>query len=327
MNGFASRFSRGVYHNLSDTPQLAEGVSMFRLLRQFLNRSGSVFPAGELPHNKMRLETWTKEKPTVTWFGHSSYLINNKGFNILVDPVFSGTASPFSFYLKAFRGSDVYKVEDMPPIDLLLLTHNHYDHLDLQTVRALAPTTKRMVMPLGVSRHLRGVPAGVEVTELDWWQGVELGQDMHLVATPARHFSGRGLRRNQSLWASFALTLGPYRIFIGSDSGYDTHFKKIGDELGPFHLALLECGQYNDAWPLINSMPEELVQEGADLRAQVVMPVHWGKFALAFHDWKEPAARFVKAAREAGIQYTTPLIGQPVVVDVYYPRDHWWENV
>jgi L-ascorbate metabolism protein UlaG (beta-lactamase superfamily) len=178
-----------------------------------------------------------------------------------------------------------------------------------------------------VSRYLNAEGINKQrITEMDWWQGVDIAPNIQLAATPARHFSGRGLKRNGSLWASFVLVIDGYKIFIGSDSGYDTHFREIGKQYGPFDIALLECGQYNQAWPFIHSMPEELVTEGNDLNAKVLMPVHWGKFALALHPWDEPVKRFVDAAEKAGIDYTIPMIGQPVVLDEYYPKEKWWTD-
>jgi L-ascorbate metabolism protein UlaG (beta-lactamase superfamily) len=322
-----SKNKQRIFENLSETPQLAKGVSMVSLMRDFLFRPKSIAPAAVFPKDKTNLKTFYSEKPAIVWFGHSSYLIHFSGINILVDPVLSGYASPFSFYITSFKGSDLYKQEDIPPVDILIITHNHYDHLDIEAIKALASQTKSYYVPLGVSTYLtnNGIDA-LKITEMDWWQSIKVSDSIQLTATPARHFSGRGLQRNRSLWASFVLRLNNYQIFIGSDSGYDTHFKEIGNKFGPFDLAILECGQYNIAWPYIHSMPEELIPEGADLKAKVLMPVHWGKFALAFHDWDEPINRFVVAADKAKINYTTPKIGEPVILDQSYPKEKWWNS-
>ncbi|MET0392460.1 MAG: MBL fold metallo-hydrolase, partial [Chitinophagaceae bacterium] len=301
---------------------------LFSVLKAFFSKPKTTVPASPLPAVKTDLLSYHSEKPSVIWFGHSSYLVHAAGVNILVDPVLSGYASPVSFYIKAFKGADSYKPADMPPVDWLVLTHNHYDHLDIHTLKLLAGQTKGYIIPAGVSKNLKspGIKAG-QLTELNWWQGKTLQPGITITATPARHFSGRSLRRNGSLWTSYVLDIDGYKLFIGGDSGYDTHFKEIGQRFGPFDLAILECGQYNAMWPYIHSMPEELVDEAADLQANVVMPVHWGKFALAMHDWKEPVSRFVKAAEKAGLAYTTPVIGQPVVLGEKYPADHWWEEL
>ena len=319
--------TKRTFKNLSHTPQLAKGVSMFSILKDFLFRPKSVSPSGRITSQKVDLKSLYSDKPALIWFGHSSYLIHYKGKNILVDPVFSGYASPFSFYIKAFEGADAYKPEDMPEIDILIITHNHYDHLDLKTIEALSPKIRTYIMPLGVKEDLKGMNINpAQIRELGWWDRTDMGANIKLIATPARHFSGRGLKRNGSLWASFVLMLDEYRIFIGSDSGYDSHFKEIGSRLGPFDIAILECGQYNTAWPFIHSQPEELIAEGFDLNAKILMPVHWGKFALALHEWDEPIKRFVRAAEAADVPYTTPMIGQPVVLDEFYPKEPWWES-
>lgn len=328
MHKFRSRQHNGTFQNLSETPQLAEGVSMLSVMKDFFFKRGVVSPPAALPALKTDLKAYYSEKPSVIWFGHSSYLVHCQGINILVDPVFSGHASPFRFYLRAFEGSDLYKPSDMPPIDVMIITHNHYDHLDKGSIRALAGNTRRFIMPLGVGRDLRKLPVIPDrIRELDWWDRDDPHPDIRITATPSRHFSGRGLRRNGSLWSSFVLEMKGHRIYIGSDSGYDEHFRVIGDAFGAFDLAILECGQYNAAWPYIHSMPEELIREGSELGAKVIMPVHWGKFALALHTWDEPVSRFVEAARQAGAEYTTPMIGEPVVIGEHYPKEAWWQNI
>lgn len=315
------------FQNLSFTPQLTEGYSMLSIMKDFFTRGKSVLPSKPLPSVKTDLKNYHSTTPSIFWFGHSSYLIHCNGVNILVDPVFSGHASPFSWYLKAFKGSDVYKWVDMPPIDILIITHNHYDHLDIATIKALVPSTKQFIMPLQVSRYLTRTGACTKkCNEMDWWDTLDISANIQLTCTPARHFSGRGLKRNGSLWASFVLKIDGYKIFIGSDSGYDTHFIEIGKQYGPFDVAILECGQYNEAWRYIHTMPEQLITIGKDLQAKVIMPVHWAKFALGLHSWDEPIERFVSAAKKAGANYTTPMIGEPVMLDKVYPMKPWWKQ-
>jgi L-ascorbate metabolism protein UlaG (beta-lactamase superfamily) len=317
-----------LFENLSFTPQLAEGHTLFSAFRAFFSKPKTTVPGSVLPSVKTDLKTYYSKKPSLTWFGHSSYLIHCDGINILVDPVLSGYASPFSFTIKAFKGTDIYKPADMPPVDWLILTHNHYDHLDIHALQQLAGKTKAYILPSGVSGNLESLHIKPDqLTELGWWQSTALAPGMTITSTPARHFSGRGIRRNGTLWSSYFIAIDGYKIFIGGDSGYDDHFKEIGNRFGPFDLAVLECGQYNTMWPYIHSMPEELVPEAIELKAKVVMPVHWGKFSLAMHDWKEPVTRFIHAADKAGLAYTTPLIGEPVIIDEYYPRSKLWEEL
>jgi L-ascorbate metabolism protein UlaG (beta-lactamase superfamily) len=214
----------------------------------------------------------------------------------------------------------------MPDIDLMILSHNHYDHLDTGTITKLAPRTRAFVVPLGVGQTI--ACCGVRdqpVTELDWWETVSPMAGMELTATPARHFSGRGLVRGGSLWCSFVLKLGnDLSIFLGGDSGYEQHFRQIGEKYGPFDLAILECGQYNEGWPHIHMMPEQTAQAAVDLQTKLLLPVHWAKFTLANHAWNEPVQRLRKAAASMGLAVTTPMIGEPVPLRGPYPQSDWW---
>lgn len=319
-------YKNGVFQNLSPTPTLAEDASMLKVLKEAVSRPKTVKPATALPSVKTDLKELYADEPVIVWFGHSSYLVHVKGFNILVDPVFSGSASPVPVIVKAFAGADAYNVADMPDIDVLLITHNHYDHLDRRTVIELMPKVKAVYTSLGVGDDLECYKIPQEkITELDWWEGVEVRRDIQLTATPARHFSGRGLKRGGTLWSSFVLNIHGYNIFLGGDSGYDFHFNDIGNKYGPFDIAILECGQYNKAWPHIHMMPEETVQASIDLKAKVLFPVHWGKFTLANHPWNEPIIRAVTAAGHRQVKITHPMIGEPVMVNRHYPDKMWWD--
>ncbi len=315
------------YENLSPTPQFGEGYTIWDVLRAQRSRPRDLRPPGPLPVVKTDLKTYRSDAPSVIWFGHSSYLIHAAGFNLLVDPVLSGSAAPVPFLVKAFPGSDAYEAADLPPIDCLLLTHNHYDHLDRRTVRAIAPKVARVVAPAGVAADLSGTHLSQDrITELGWGDTASLAPGISVTATPARHFSGRGLRRNGSLWTSYVLQLPGFKVFLGGDSGYDAHFREIGRQYGPFDLAILECGQYDVMWPYIHSMPEELVTEAQELGARLVLPVHWAKFALANHAWNEPIRRFTAAADRAGLPYATPRIGEPVILGQAPPATTWWHD-
>ncbi|MFC5269158.1 MBL fold metallo-hydrolase [Adhaeribacter terreus] len=318
-------YRNGSFQNLSETPVQAEEASFFGMMYDFFNKSKSTQPADSIPHVKSDLKTFSTEKPTIFWFGHSSYLIKTNGKNILVDPVFSGYAAPFSFMVKAFKGANNYAVKDLPEIDMLVISHDHYDHLDHQTITALKDRVKHFYVPLGVGAHLEnwGI-AEDKITELDWWEATSF-ENLKLTATPARHFSGRGLSRGKSLWASYVLETPEHKIYIGGDSGYDSHFKAISEKFGPMDIAILETGQYNKNWPYIHMMPEQTVQAAQDLHAKVLFPVHLGKFALALHDWDEPLHRVVKAAAENQVKITTPIIGEPIILDQQYPDKQWWK--
>lgn len=319
-------FRQGAFQNLAPTPVMAEGVSTLAVFRDFLNKPKLVNPPATLPSVTTDLKSLQSDKPVIIWFGHSSYFIQVNGINILVDPVFSGYASPVPFLIKAFAGSNNYGVDDMPRIDYLVLTHDHYDHLDKKTVVALAAKTRSIVVPLGVDKHLSGwniKPS--QLVTLDWWQVADLAESIQVTSLPARHFSGRGIKRGGTLWTAYLLKIFGYTIFIGGDSGYGDHFASIGAMAGPIDLAILECGQYNPSWPYIHMQPEEVVQAHKDLGAKTLLPVHWAKFALAYHHWDDPIKRVTAKAAAEGIHITTPMIGEPVILGERYPDQKWWQ--
>ena len=319
-------YKKDGFENLSETPMMLKDTSYYELIKKTLNKNADVKPPSRLPSVKTDLKNIKSDRPVIVWFGHSSYLIRINNKNILVDPVFSGNASPVSFMVKAFDGSDVYTVDDFPGIDFLILTHDHYDHLDYKTIKKLKAKVKTIYCSLGLSSHLTywGFKENI-ITEMDWWQTNKVADDITLTAVPARHFSGRGLKRYKTLWSSFILKTSSYNLYLGGDSGYDSHFKEIGEKYGPFDVAILESGQYNTAWPLIHMMPEQTVQAALDLNAKLLLPVHWGKFSLALHPWTDPVQRVLKAAAERNLRITTPMIGEPVILDEIYPDKEWWK--
>jgi L-ascorbate metabolism protein UlaG (beta-lactamase superfamily) len=317
----------GEFQNLSHTSSLKEGVSMVRVLYEFFfNKSKRSRPKQPLPSQKTNLHDLSPEENVLVWFGHSSYFVQADGKKFLVDPVFSGSASPVSFTTKAYAGSDAYSADDIPEVDCLIITHDHWDHLDYDTVVKLKPKVKRVVTSLGTAQHLEhwGYDMAT-VSEHDWNESVSLGNDFTIYTTPARHFAGRTFTRNKSLWMSFVLQTPTLKIFLGGDSGYDFFFKEIGAKYGPFDLALLECGQYNEYWQYIHMMPEQTVQAAKDLGAKKLLPVHWAKFSLGLHDWDEPIKRVSAAAEKEEIPLLTPMIGQKVTLNNEQRFEKWWE--
>jgi L-ascorbate metabolism protein UlaG (beta-lactamase superfamily) len=320
------------FENPVPTEVIIKGSSFFKMLREYRHRPATTVPSGPIPSVMTDLRALPDEGVWIVWFGHSSYLLKVEGLTILVDPVFSANASPVSLFAKAFPGTEVYGVGEMPAIDVLLLTHDHYDHLDYKTVKVLAPKVGRVCTSLGVGAHLEswGVVAE-KIVELDWWESWER-DGLTFMAAPARHFSGRGFKRGGTLWSSFVLKGRGHSLYLGGDSGYAQHFREIGERCGPFELAILECGQYGKNWPYIHMMPEQTVQAALELRAAALLPVHWGKFTLALHPWNEPVRRLMAAFTEAqaaeggkGLRLATPLIGEPVKVGGPYPDEWWWD--
>lgn len=320
------QYNASAFQNVLPTPMMAEGTSYPKMILEFFTKSAQVRPPKALPYQRTDLKKLSSDKPSIVWFGHSSYLIHSQGINILVDPVLDSQASPFSFSVKPFEGADNYRVTDLPPIDVVLITHDHYDHLNYPTISKLANSFKKVVAPIGVGQHLEhwGVHPD-KITELDWWQDASILEGVHITATPARHFSGRLFKRNQTLWSSYVLKLHDANIFVGGDSGYDEQFKRIGEKHGPFDIAILECGQYGLNWPYIHMFPEETAQAAKDLHAKVLLPVHWAKFALSQHNWDEPIERLVAAANALKQPITTPMIGEPYELGTAPTTTHWWD--
>ena len=263
----------------------------------------------------------------ISWFGHSSVLIRIQGKTLLTDPVFGERASVFSFIgPKRFPYDHYVDLDELPNIDAIILSHDHYDHLDYSTFVRLNGRVKRFFVPLGVGAHLEkwGI-APESITELDWWESAKL-DDLTLVCAPARHFSGRGLTRNNTLWCSWALLGTERRVYFGADTGYYPGLKTVGEKLGPFDVALLECGAYNEDWANIHMMPEETAQAQLDVKAKLLIPIHWAKFNLALHAWRDPILRLTKKAAELGTQVATPQIGEVTVLDSSMPTQRWWER-
>lgn len=325
----AKNYKNGKFENLNHTPDLTEGVSYVKVMREFfLTKNPNSKPSKALPSKKVDLRSLNPNEDCIVWFGHSGYFIQVDGRKIVVDPVMSGAASPVAFTTRSFSGSDVYKAEELPEIDYLFLTHDHWDHLDYDTIMKINSRVKHIITSLGVGEHLEHWGISPEkIIETNWDDITLLEDGFKVVTTPARHFSGRGFKRAQAVWSSFVLKTPTMNLFLGGDSGYDNHFKEIGEQYGPFDLVMLECGQYNKNWKYIHMMPEETVQAAIDLKAKKLFPVHWGKFALAMHDWNEPIKRAYTASVNSKMPLLTPLIGEKINLRSEYNQSQWWEDI
>ncbi len=261
------------------------------------------------------------------WFGHSAFLLQIEGKNILIDPMFGDVAAPHDWLgTNRFNPQMPIDIAELNKIDAVVISHDHYDHLDYGSIKELKTKVGHYFTPLGVGTHLEawGV-AKDRITELDWWQDIDF-KGIKLVCTPAQHFSGRKFDNGQStLWSSWVIQSKEENIFFSGDSGYAPHFKKIGDSYGPFKFAMIECGQYNDMWPDIHMFPEETAQAAVDLRAKTMMPIHWGSFKLALHSWTDPVERVTKKARELEIPMVTPQIGEFILLDDLNNNTTWWD--
>ncbi len=324
-------FKNGKFENLSHTPDLTEGVSYWSVTKEFFfAKRPRRKPASILPSVKTDLLHLPANEDVLVWFGHSSYFMQLDSKKILVDPVLSGSASPLAFTTKSFAGADIYSTDELPNIDYLFLTHDHWDHLDYTTIMAMQSKIKLVICSLGTGAHLErwGFPKTM-IIEKDWHEQIILDKGFKAHTTSASHFSGRGFKRNQALWTSFVLQTPSMQIFIGGDSGYDKHFVEIGEKFGSFDLVILENGQYDKSWKYIHMMPDEVLQAAKDLKAKNLLPVHSAKFAIANHAWDEPLQKITDLhSPDNPFQLLTPMIGEKVNLkaekQVFLK---WWEGI
>ncbi|WP_432710873.1 MBL fold metallo-hydrolase [Pedobacter sp.] len=323
-------YKDGKFQNVHFTPTITEGYSMVEITYGFIfKKFPRQKPTVNLPSIKTDLHQLSIDSNVLVWFGHSSYFIQVNGKRFLIDPVFSGNASPIPNSNKSFTGSDIYTAADMPDIDYLLITHDHYDHLDYETIMALKGKVKTVITGLGVGSHFErwGFDPGM-ILEKDWNESIKADQGITIHTAPARHFSGRGFTRNNTLWLSFILQTPDFKIYLGGDSGYDTHFAEIGKKFGEFDLAILDNGQYNLAWQAIHMLPEEGLKAAGELKAKRLFPVHSSKFVLAQHPWDEPLIKITELNKKIGIPLVTPMIGEPVNLnDEKQAFKQWWKDI
>ncbi len=284
-------------------------------------------PKEKLPEVVPNIKSFlvTSDHIKVIWLGHSTLLINLGGKIILLDPIFSKAASPVPFVVTRFQ-PPVIKLKDLPHIDYVVISHDHYDHLDRDTVQYFKDKKTLFLSPLGVGSHLRGWGIQKErIKELDWWESIKW-DGITFTATPAQHFSGRGLfAQNKTLWAGWVLQKGTKKVFFSGDSGFDSHFKEIGERLGPFDLAFLDVAQYNPIWKEIHLLPEQVPQAFFDVNAKFLIPIHWAMFEIAMHPWYEPGEKLKVNAKDKGINLLTPKIGQMIELGKNQKTSYWWE--
>ena len=329
----SNQFNNGKFRNTNPVPKELSFTETLNLAYKFFTT--------KVPNGRPKVDLKAQKIDSINiadysgqarmiWFGHSSFLLQIDGKNILIDPMFGNMPAPHPFLGEnRFNKEFPLEIEKLPQIDAVIYSHDHYDHLDYESVLKIKNKTNHFYTPLGVGNHLQawGVPEA-KITEMDWWQEAEY-ETLKFVCTPAQHFSGRNINNSQStLWSSWVITSEYENIYFSGDSGYAPHFKEIGEKYGPFDLALMECGQYNLMWPDIHMMPEETAQAGIDVRANKIMPIHWAGFKLALHDWKDPIVRVKAKADELNIEVITPQIGQEIIVkDSVTTYLNWWKDL
>ncbi len=318
----------GRFHNQVLLPQ----DGMLKKLRiglkyLFIRKPPETRPAAAISLQAMTRQQVLDAPDHSLWrLGHSTVLIKLRGRFFMTDPVFAERASPVQWAGPLRFHAPPMGLDDLPPLAAVVLSHDHYDHLDEQAIRRLAPKTERFLAPLGVGDLLIGwgVPAH-KVAQLDWWQETEV-DGVRFVATPAQHFSGRGLfDSNRTLWASWVVIDEQMKLFFSGDTGYFDGFRQIGERFGPFDLTLIETGAYNVAWPNVHMQPEQSLQAHLDLRGRWLLPIHNGTFDLSIHGWQEPFERILELTSAAQVRLCTPQMGERVSIDSPHEGQNWWQ--
>lgn len=304
-------------------------LRMFRIIKDLLKGDPKRQPAEAIPVERLAVDSLSGDgQAKAVWFGHSTVLLAIEGKKLLFDPTFASSPSPFPL-VGGKRFSKVLPLEPrhLPPLDAVVVSHDHYDHLDYNSLMRLKDKTGLFFVPAGVGQRLRSWGIAEEkIRELKWWEESDVA-GLTLACTPARHFSGRGLRdRNKTMWCSWAAIGRGTRVFFSGDGGYGPHFAAVGEKYGPFDLTLMECGQYDARWAAIHMLPEETVQAHIDIKGKMLVPIHWAAFSLAFHGWTDPIERVTQAAKERNVVIATPKIGEVVNIgSAEYPQAIWWK--
>ncbi len=324
-------YKDGKFINLGNIKITMSASDMFKVMKGMLSPTPNTRPdhAIEVKTLDSIAIADYNAKTRLIWFGHSAFLLQINAKNILIDPMFGDVPAPNPLLGgKRFSNKLPIEIEKLPQIDAVLISHDHYDHLDYGSIQKLKGKVSKFYTPLGVGKHLQ--EWGIEkerIIELDWWEDAKL-DDITFRSTPAQHFSGRGLTdRDSTFWCSWIIASETENIFFSGDSGYAPHFKEIGEKYGPFDFAMLECGQYDKLWPDVHMFPEQTAQAGLDIRAKKIMPIHWGAFKLAQHSWTDPIERVSKKAKELNIELVSPSIGESIVIDnTTKTNEDWWKN-
>jgi len=322
-------FQEGKFSNLIPTNMDMDFTKAIKMLPEFFKNDPSRRPDFELPQQQRdSLELVNKNHPSrLVWFGHSTFLLQMDGKNILIDPMFGEVPSPSPLLGKKRYNRELpIAVEKLPKIDMIIMSHDHYDHLDYESIQKLKDKTEAFYVPLGVGSHFESWGISSEsIHELGWWDEINAG-GIQLAFTPSRHFSGRGLtNRFSTLWGSWVIQGKNDNIYFSGDSGYGPHFKEIGEKYGPFNFAMLECGQYNERWTDMHMVPEQTAQAAQDVGAKIFMPIHWAAFTLAMHSWTDPVERVLIKSKEISQPIYVPEIGEFIELDKkLVTQRKWW---
>jgi L-ascorbate metabolism protein UlaG (beta-lactamase superfamily) len=326
------RFRDGLFRNTANTSLGFEAGRAFGVLGEYFHGGQQRMPPAPLP-SVDPLPLWLKANETglrMTWLGHSTVLIEIDGVRVLTDPVWGDRASPVRFAgPKRFQPVPV-PISKLPPLDAVIVSHDHYDHLDKPTIRELAQLPVLFFTSLGVGTHLEKFGVAPErITELDWWEKAAIPRsEVEIVAAPSQHFSGRGLaNRNTTLWSSFIVRSSRHKVFFSGDTGLTNEYREIRDKLGPFDVVMLEVGAFHPSWGDIHLGPANALEAHALLGGGILLPVHWGTFNLALHAWDDPAEQLVELAPKKGSRLMMPKLGLPTEPSRLDSVDPWWRQV
>lgn len=319
-------YKDGEFINIEDTRRTTGQFSIVDFFKNDSNR----LPKDLLEDKKIDLKKFkSKNQISFSWLGHSSFLFNINEKLIMLDPILSDYASPIPIKrFKRFNTNTALSIDELDSIDIVIFSHDHYDHLDYKTVKYLHNKVRKFVVPVGLGNHLRGWGVSSNsIIELNWEESFVV-DELEFVCLPSRHYSGRSLfNTNSTLWASWAILSKKGKIYFSGDSGYGLHFKEIGNNYGPFDVSLIDCGQYNNAWKHLHMFPEECTMASIDLKSNYYMPIHWGAFTLSIHDWNEPIKQSVYYSEMYGQKILAPRIGEVVVLDsINHQIIEWWNE-
>ena len=321
-------FESGEFRNNEPTALFTDEMSFWDFFKTELNRE----PIKEIIPVKMDVDSFISDNEgslKLVWLGHSAFIVNINGKIILLDPMLGSHAAPLPLpSLKRYSSQIAFDINELDKIDFVILSHDHYDHLDYPTIKKIKDKVVRFIVPYGIGNHLTNW--GVEersITELNWEQSFK-NDEIEFICLPARHFSGRGpLNRNSTLWSSWAIKSKNGKIYFSGDSGYGSHFKKIGQEHGPFDFSLIDCGQYNKAWKYSHMFPQQAIKAAVDLNTNYLIPIHWGAFTLASHSWIEPPEIISKESKDFNQDFIIPEIGQVLFLDKENKTaTRWWRR-
>ncbi|WP_432735332.1 MBL fold metallo-hydrolase [Maridesulfovibrio sp. FT414] len=319
----SANYDNGTFTNKLPVNMTMDGFTFSKAMNFFFDLSRK--PKEKLPYFHLTRQSFSENPGNlqVVWLGHSSMILDIDGVRLLIDPVF-GNASPVPFTVNRFQPSPIAR-KDLPDVDAVVISHDHYDHLEMDTVKYLATRVRHFVVPLGLGSYLRKWGCTPEqIVELDWWQSMNI-RDVEIVATPSRHFSGRGLGdRFKTQWASFVFNGNRHRAYYSGDGGYDGRFSEIGEKFGPFDLTMIESGAWDKSWEDVHLLPAQSVEAHIQLKGRYMLPVHWAAYDLAFHSWDEPIRMVSGLAEEKGVRLLTPQMGE-VCIPGSTTHYAWWE--